>query len=78
MELNATADLKAYLIETNEEFRDIAGRHAEYAKRLDDLEAKSHLSYLEEMEETQLKKLKLRLKDQMETLLSQHKAQQVA
>ena len=42
--------------------------HSLYARRLDTLRAKVHLSEAEEMEEVRLKKLKLRLKDEMERL----------
>ncbi len=69
---------RARLIETSEEFRRLAGQHTEYAKRLDALEALPHLTYEEELEETRLKKLKLRLKDQMESMVSQFRSRQVA
>ncbi len=78
MERNALEQLKAHLIETNEEFRRLSREHSEYAKKLDELEALPHLTEQEQIEETRLKKLKLRLKDQMEAILSQYKAQQVA
>ena len=71
-------ELRARLIETNEEFRRLSGQHTEYAKRLDALEALPHLTYEEELEETRLKKLKLRLKDEMELMVSQFRSQQVA
>ncbi|PWU03319.1 MAG: hypothetical protein C5B51_19240 [Terriglobia bacterium] len=78
MERNAQEELKAHLMETNEEFRRLATQHSEFAKKLDALEALPHLTYEEELEETRLKKLKLRLKDQMEAILSQYRSQQVA
>ena len=78
MERNAQEELRAHLIETNEEFRRLSGQHSEYARKLDALEALPHLTYDEELEETRLKKLKLRLKDQMEAILSQYRSQQVA
>ena len=78
MERNAQEELKAHLMSTNEEFQRLANQHAEYAKQLDALEALPHLTYDQELEETRLKKLKLRLKDQMEAILSQYRGQQVA
>ena len=76
MELNE--EVRARLIATNEDFRRLAEQHGEYARKLDALEALPHLTYDEELEETRLKKLKLRLKDQMEAILSRYRSQQVA
>jgi uncharacterized protein YdcH (DUF465 family) len=42
--------------------------HSLYARRLDTLRAKTYLSEQEKMEEVTLKKLKLRLKDEMELM----------
>jgi uncharacterized protein YdcH (DUF465 family) len=78
MERNAQEELKAHLMEANEEFRRLAGQHSEFARKLDALESLPHLTYEEELEETRLKKLKLRLKDQMEAMLSQYRSRQVA
>ena len=78
MERNAQEELKAHLMATNEEFHRLASQHSEYATKLDALESLPHLTYEEELEETRLKKLKLRLKDQMEAIVSQSRAQQVA
>ncbi len=78
MERTAQEELRAHLIETNDEFRRLAGQHSEFARKLDALEALPHLTYDEELEETRLKKMKLRLKDQMEAMLSQSRSQQVA
>jgi uncharacterized protein YdcH (DUF465 family) len=70
-------ELKAHLMATSEEFRRLAAQHSEYAHRLDDLETHLHPTYEEELEETRLKKLKLRVKDQMEALMMEYKAQHV-
>ena len=78
MERNAQEELKAHLMETNEEFSRLACQHSEYAQKLEALESHPHLTYEEELEETRLKKMKLRLKDQMEAILSQYRSQQVA
>jgi uncharacterized protein YdcH (DUF465 family) len=75
MERNAQEELKSHLIETSEEFRALAVQHSEFARKLDALEAIPHPTYEEELEETRLKKLKLRLKDQMEAMLSQCRSQ---
>ena len=78
MERNALEELKAHLMVTNDEYRKLAHDHSEYARKLDAIEALPHLTYEEELEETRLKKIKLRLKDQMEAIVSQYRSQQVA
>ena len=78
MERNAIEELKAHLMATNEDFRKLAQQHSDYARKLDSLESQLHLTDQEQLEETRLKKLKLRLKDQMEAIISQYRAQQVA
>jgi uncharacterized protein len=75
---NTQEELKAHLIETDEEFRCLADQHAQFHTQLEALEAKSRLTPEEEMEEHRLKKLKLRIKDQMNEILKRHKAQHVA
>ncbi|HMD71415.1 MAG TPA: DUF465 domain-containing protein [Bryobacteraceae bacterium] len=78
MERNAQEELKAHLMATNEEFQRLSSQHSEYAHKLDALEALPHLTLEEQIEETRLKKLKLRLKDQMGAIMSQSRSQQVA
>jgi uncharacterized protein YdcH (DUF465 family) len=77
MERTATDELKAHLMTTNEEFCKLATQHSEYARKLDALESLSHLTDEEELEEKRLKKAKLRLKDQMEAIVSQYRSQVV-
>ena len=78
MERMAQEEMKAHLMATNEEFRQLAHQHSEYAQKLDELEALAHLTDEEQLEEHRLKKIKLRLKDQMEAIVSQHRTPQVA
>jgi uncharacterized protein YdcH (DUF465 family) len=78
METNAQEELKAHLMATNEEFQRLSSQHTEFAHKLDTLESLPHLTLEEQLEETRLKKIKLRLKDQMEAILSQYRSQQVA
>jgi uncharacterized protein YdcH (DUF465 family) len=78
MENNTQDELKAHLMATNEEFRTVASQHAQYHKQLEELEAKPHLTQEEQVEELRLKKLKLRLKDQMNEILARYKTQHVA
>jgi uncharacterized protein len=75
---NTQDELRAHLMKTDEEFRRLAEQHAQYHKQLEALEAKPRLTPEEEMEEHRLKKLKLRLKDQMNAIISRNRAQNVA
>ena len=56
------------LLASNDEFRRLADEHSQYQQRLENLIQKKYLSEDEKLEEVRLKKLKLRLKDQMESL----------
>ncbi len=75
---NTQDELKAHLMNSDEQFRRLAEEHAQYHKQLEALEAKQHLTPEEEMEEHRLKKVKLRLKDQMNAIISRRRAQNVA
>ena len=67
-------DLKHLLIETNEEFRELASKHHSLDDRLHELGAKQYLSDAEQFEEVSLKKRKLHIKDRMELMLRQYRA----
>ena len=56
------------LMASNEEFRKLVAEHQQYSQRLESLCQKRYLSDDEKVEEVRLKKLKLRLKDQMESI----------
>jgi uncharacterized protein YdcH (DUF465 family) len=71
-------ELKAHLMATSEEFRTLASQHCQFHKELEALEAKPHLTDEEQAEEHRLKKVKLRLKDQMNEILGRYKTQKVA
>ena len=71
-------DLRAHLMATDESFRQLAEQHAAYHKQLEEIEAKSHLTTQDEDDEHRIKKLKLRVKDQMNSIMARYKAQNVA
>jgi uncharacterized protein len=75
---NTQDEFKAHLMKTDEEFRHLAEKHAQYHTQLEALEAKPRLTPEEELEEHRLKKLKLRLKDEMNGIISRYRAQNVA
>jgi len=67
--------IKEQLLASDDEFRRLAHEHSEYQKRLEALIEKRYLSDDEKLEEVRLKKLKLRLKDQMEAIEQKHRLQ---
>ena len=66
-------DLKGKLIANDQEFHDLASKHHELEGRLHELTEKHYLSEPEQLEEVTLKKKKLQLKDQMESMLRHHR-----
>ena len=69
-----TEAVREQLMAGNEQYQRLREEHARYALRLDALSTKAHLSEEEQTEESRLKKLKLRVKDQMEWLVRQAQA----
>ena len=78
MENLSTEELKAYLMESNVEYRQMAQEHAKCKKLIEAIESKSYVTAEDEVEEHRLKKLKLALKDQMHTMLERHRSERVA
>jgi len=74
----ALTELKAHLMATSEDFRQLAAQHAEYERQLDAIEAKPHVTPEDEVEEHRIKKLKLRVKDQMNEIMAHNRAEKVA
>ena len=66
---NLDDPVKKELFESNEEFRALFQEHQEFEKRLTELLDKSLLSEEDELEEKQIKRQKLLLKDRMEIIL---------
>jgi uncharacterized protein len=60
--------VREQLLASHEEFRRLAQEHTQYSQRLSSLIEKRYLTEDEKLEEVRLKKLKLRLKDQMQTI----------
>jgi uncharacterized protein YdcH (DUF465 family) len=69
-------DLKAQLIETDQEFHELTVKHHELEDRLQQLTSKPYLSEPEQVEETNLKKRKLQLKDRMEDIIRRRRDQE--
>lgn len=65
-------ELKRQLLQTDEEFRQLATQHHALDEKIHSLASRHYLSEPERLEETTLKKRKLQLKDQMEMILRRH------
>ena len=65
-------NLKELLLQTDEEFHLLAVKHHQLDDRLHELTARPYLSEPEQVEEVNLKKQKLQLKDRMEDILRRH------
>jgi uncharacterized protein len=65
-------ELKQKLLQTDETFRQLATQHHELDERIHTLARRHYLSEPEQLEEVTLKKRKLHLKDQMESILRRH------
>ena len=66
-----TGAIREHLMANNDEYQRLREEHAHYATQLDHLASKSYLTEQERLEEVRLKKLKLRVKDQMQRLVQQ-------
>jgi uncharacterized protein YdcH (DUF465 family) len=67
-----THELKERLLQSDHEYRDLATRHHELDERLHELSTRHFLTEPEQLEEAQIKKQKLRLKDKMEDIVRHH------
>jgi uncharacterized protein YdcH (DUF465 family) len=65
-------ELKRQLLQTDEEFRQLATLHHDLDEKIHTLTSRHYLSEPEQIEESTLKKRKLQLKDQMELILRRH------
>jgi uncharacterized protein YdcH (DUF465 family) len=65
--------LRDLLLQSDQEFRELALKHHELDDRLHELSSRAFLSETEQIEEIQLKKRKLLLKDRMEGILQRHR-----
>ena len=70
MENQTQDDAKAHLLATNEHFRTLCEQHAQLKRQIEEIESKPHVTGADEVEEQRLKKLKLKIKDQMNELLA--------
>ena len=66
-------DVKHRLLHNNDQYRQLAEQHHQLDNRLHELSDKHYLSPTEQVEEVNLKKRKLALKDRMEAIVRQYR-----
>ena len=71
--MSSSDPLRESLLEQDEEFRQLSLQHQELDNRISELSRQLYRTNTEELEEATLKKRKLQLKDQMETMLRRHR-----
>lgn len=74
-EATTTEVIKERLMRDSEDFRRLAQKHTRYSEELEKLTRKAYLTEAEKLEEVNLKKMKLQLKDQMEIMIRKHSQQ---
>jgi uncharacterized protein YdcH (DUF465 family) len=70
-------DVKNLLLESDDEFKELAARHNDLEQRVHELSHRHYLSEPEKVEEVTLKKRKLQLKDLMEDMVRRHRQRAV-
>src|SRR4051812_2094798 len=68
-------NLKELLLQSDEEFHQLAAKHHALEDRLLELTSKHYLSEPEQLEEVNLKKQKLQLKDRMEDIMRRRQSE---
>ena len=71
-------ELKRQLLETDEEYRQLASQHHDLDEKIHSLATRHYLSEPEQLEEVTLKKRKLHLKDQREDIVRRHRTGETA
>ena len=65
------SEMRERLLKDDVRFRHLADEHRQFEQRLEALQSRRWLSDQEELEKIQLKKKKLSIKDEMESMLHQ-------
>ena len=69
MNIAEAQEVKHFLLQSHDQYRELAERHHALDDRLHELTERTHLSDTEQVEETTLKKRTLALKDRMEQIV---------
>ena len=70
---NDFEELKRQLLQSDEEYRQLASQHHALDEQIHNLSDRPYLTQPEQFEEVRLKKVKLQLKDQMENIIRRHR-----
>ena len=68
-------EIKEHLMSENAEFRRLSEEHKQYEGKLNELLRRHHMTEQDRLEEIHLKKKKLHLKDQMNSMISKFRNQ---
>jgi uncharacterized protein YdcH (DUF465 family) len=68
-------EIKEHLMSENPDFRRLVEEHKQYEHRLTELHSRHHMTEQDHLEEVQLKKKKLHLKDQMNSMISKFRSE---
>jgi uncharacterized protein YdcH (DUF465 family) len=74
--MNVQSEHVKELLQTDEEFHTLSDQHHQLDHRLHELSSRPYLSEPEHLEEVNLKKQKLQLKDRMEDILRRRQRQE--
>ena len=74
----AAREIHEILMTNNPEYQRLAQEHSQYEARLDELTKQTYMNQEDLLLEIELKKRKLRLKDEMERLVAQHSRERAA
>lgn len=62
-------DAREYLVEYDQDFQELLGKHQGYETDLTEFTIRRHLSSTDQIRQTELKKKKLVIKDQMQSMI---------
>ena len=68
-------EIKDHLVSSNPEFRRLVEEHKQYEGKLHELHSRHHMTEQDHIEEVQLKKKKLQLKDQMNSMIQKFRSE---
>jgi uncharacterized protein YdcH (DUF465 family) len=73
-QLSPDDNVRAVLLESHDEFRQLVSDHHRLDERIKELSRSAYLTNQQQFEKTSLKKQKLALKDRIEGIIRQHQA----